>query len=425
MGQADSVAAALENLQQSWTLTIHTAVVTSMCSWEMTLLSCGWDLKLNVTDLRPVVESGEPPMHIGSLDLPHAATSCAASRSRIFLACGSSEIEVISWSSGDAMLIGWDAPLRGHTRAVTAVAASDTLLYSSANDMSIRMWDASSGRAIATLGHNVEPCGTLSVAGDWILSTAQAGGRGISLWKHSLLQARAREWCAVPAICEQLLGGGKAGDGAPAKRSELRCVHTFVETGNAIHAAVLAGGEHAALSASQTGEVQVWDLQRLRRAASHTHAHFGHESPLVAVALIGDAICTAGRDLTIRVVRAPTKKAEPRRKRAAPLSSKRRGSLLDAEVKGEEAEAEAQARRASRDPLSSTSFSCRHIRPPPPPRHLPHDTQPVRPAHPFPPFLAHRRPSPLHAQAFQEATEAFLRRVDEANDEMAGAPSAT
>ena len=119
---------------------------------------------------------------------------------------------------------------------------------------------------------------------------------------------------------------------------------------------------------------QVWDLQRLRRAASHTHSHFGHETPLVAVALIGDAVCTAGRDLAIRVVRAPAKREAAQKKRAVPLSTKnRRGSLFGstgAEPTGEEVAREVEA----------------------------------------------------EAQAFEDATQAFLRRVDEANDEMAGAP---
>lgn len=106
------------------------------------------------------------------------------------------------------------------------------------------------------------------------------------------------------------VAGGRAAAAAAAAQSqqhvtsELECLHTFVafETDNAVHTAVLFGeGEGALLTASWTGEVQAWDLGRRRKSAGWSFAHFGHQSPVCALALCGALVCTASHDMTLRI----------------------------------------------------------------------------------------------------------------------------
>ena len=59
------------------------------------------------------------------------------------------------------MIIGVGAPLEGHTRTVTALAVHDGLLYSSANDCTVRLWDGP--QLLMTLAEGVDPFGSLSV----------------------------------------------------------------------------------------------------------------------------------------------------------------------------------------------------------------------------------------------------------------------
>lgn len=70
------------------------------------------------------------------------------------------------------MIIGLGAPLEGHTRTVTALAVHDGLLYSSANDCTVRLWDGP--QLLMTLAEGVDPYGSLSVLRDCIVESALA-----------------------------------------------------------------------------------------------------------------------------------------------------------------------------------------------------------------------------------------------------------
>ena len=86
----------------SWTLGAHAAVVTAMTVWEDTLLTAGWDRKLNVFLVGGVLD-GVAPELVASLELPRAtALSMAASATRIYLACGGADIESVDWHADDA-----------------------------------------------------------------------------------------------------------------------------------------------------------------------------------------------------------------------------------------------------------------------------------------------------------------------------------
>ena len=153
---------------------------------------------------------------------------------------------------------------------------------------------------------------------DCIVSTAHAGGPAVSLWRYSLLQVKARSSFSLAGLFAKRsadapvrVAGGRAAAAASqstAQRvtSDLECLHTFVafERENAVHTAVLFGeGEGALLTASWTGEVQAWDLGRRRKSAGWSFAHFGHQSPVCALALCGALVCTASHDMTLRIAR--------------------------------------------------------------------------------------------------------------------------
>ena len=74
---------------------------------------------------------------------------------------------MVEWSEDEGMIIGVGAPLEGHTRTVTALAVHDGLLYSSANDCTVRLWDGP--QLLMTLAEGVDPFGSLSVLRDRIV----------------------------------------------------------------------------------------------------------------------------------------------------------------------------------------------------------------------------------------------------------------
>ena len=90
----------------------------------------------------------------------------------------------------------------------------------------------------------------------------------------------------------------------------IDCMHSFVTAGNRVHTAIQATGGAAVLSASHTGELQVWDVPRQRLAAELSVAALGHSAPLSAIAFAGDALCTAS-GLELHVTRCPEVASRP------------------------------------------------------------------------------------------------------------------
>ena len=230
----------VEHMQESWTLSYHREAPTSLCVHGTQLFSAGRDRLLILYDLSPTAERA-PPTMLASYTLRRVAHSIAADRNRVYAATGSADIDVIEWSEDEGMLIGETDPLEGHTRTVTAVAVHDGLLYSSANDCTVRLWDGR--QLLMTLAEGVDPYGAISVAGDRIASCAHAGGCAVSLWRFSLLQVKAREYTALPAWATALCAGPRkdtvrhaggraaaaaaqtAGD-ADSITSDLECLHS-------------------------------------------------------------------------------------------------------------------------------------------------------------------------------------------------------
>ena len=351
----EAIAAGVEHMQESYTLSCHQEPITSLCVSGVSLFSAGRDRLLVLYDLSPALERGTPQM-LASFTLKRAAHSIAADRSRVYCATGSADIDVVEWSEEEGMIIGDDVPsLEGHTRSVTALAVHDGLLYSSANDNTVRLWDGV--QLLMTLAEGVDPYGSLSVMGDRIGSCADAGGCCVSLWQFSLMQVKAREAFAMPSFLRDLLGrkaeavkhaGGRAaaaagagsgGGSSESLTSSLDCLHTWVEPDSAVHTVLLFGdGGSGLLSASSTGVVGVWDLTRLRPHCAWGHGHFGHALPVSALALCGSLVCTASRDLTVRVARCVPKERREVESEEAVRADKELVDDMDAPLLSKEGE---------------------------------------------------------------------------------------
>ena len=106
----EMLAAGVEHMQESWTLSAHSQPITSLCVHGVTLFSAGRDCQLILYDLSPTHERAPPEM-LASFTLPRVAQSIAADRSRIYAATGSCDIDVLEWSEDEGMLIGDGEPL--------------------------------------------------------------------------------------------------------------------------------------------------------------------------------------------------------------------------------------------------------------------------------------------------------------------------
>ena len=249
--------------------------------------------------------------------------------SHLFVSTGSNAIERLVLSGVEITAPDDDLPaqLVGHGRgAVTALAASNGLLCSTGNDMTIRLWDGHACVALALLASGVAgpPC-SLSISSDarLLLSASHAGAGAISVWQLPTLLAAAssggsRDRCLAPVVSAFLGGlarvsgnlkgadegvrhGGGGGDVSVG--GSLECLHTFALGSNQVHAGCLAAGGAAAISASHTGELQCWDVERPREVQAWTFKHLGHTEPIRALALVGDALVTASSDRSLRVAR--------------------------------------------------------------------------------------------------------------------------
>ena len=196
-GNVEEIVVGIERMQESWIVSAHREPITCLCVHGLSLFSAGRDALLILYDLTPTHER-EPPELLATFTLPRVATSIATDRSRIYAATGSCDIDVVDWSQDEGMIISMGAPLEGHTRTVTALAVHDGLLYSSANDRTVRLWDGP--QPLMTLAEGVDPFGSVSVLHDRLVSTAHAGGPAISLWRYSLLQVKERSSFSLAAL---------------------------------------------------------------------------------------------------------------------------------------------------------------------------------------------------------------------------------
>lgn len=304
---AEDLARGIDRLQQSWILPGVDPLwpITALCVWEPFLLAAARDQAVNLYDISPTTSSAAAPEIVKSVRVQRAVLCLAASSSIAYFADGSSSIACHRWSRNgvESAPESW---LVGHTRPVTAIAHSEGLIYSASNDLTVRLWDVASGQVIATLAQDIEPPSSLSVVDAKILSASHAGGGCLALWQYSFLQAAAQEWCSIlPLLGALFVRAPQALDHAAEPRtSQMDCVHTSVQSENRIHCAVHAGAD-VALSASLTGQIQVWDLQSFNKVGEWHYEHFGHESPLSAIALLSDLVFTASMDGTLRLTRCP------------------------------------------------------------------------------------------------------------------------
>lgn len=155
-------------------------------------------------------------------------------------------------------------PFQGHSAAVNCVAFSSDgrLAASGSDDRTIRIWEVTNGRALATLQTTREVLAlAFSPDGKWLVT----GGadRVVRLWSLDAFRE-----------VRQLTG------------------HT-----EAIRAVAFAADSQKAASTSDDGTMRVWDLRSGQEVAAFT----GHRGPVRAVAwLDGARLLSAGTDGTIR-----------------------------------------------------------------------------------------------------------------------------
>lgn len=261
------------------------------------------------------------------------------SATALFVGTGSSVIERYVVTSTAIVAPADEEPsqLIGHGRgAVRALAASAGLLYSAGRDMTIRLWDCRLCVALAVLATGVDAPIFLSASGEarLLLATSHSAAGAISLWRLPTLLTAAggsrRDSCLAPVVSAVLSGvarasgglakaaderggswwrggGGESDAAASAGGGGLECLHCFALASNQVQAACLTPDGLACLSASLTGEMQVWDLERPRevRAGAWTFKHLGFTEPVRALASVGDAVVAASGDRTLRVARLP------------------------------------------------------------------------------------------------------------------------
>ena len=312
---AHELSEACEARKESWALPRIAAPVTDLTTAGGFLFAATRDAELHMYDLKPAMSTGivpaTAPQCIDSVRLERSVRCLAASSSTIYSADGGCAIERRNWGADGLGPERLGESLGGHKRPVTALAVSNGLVYSAANDMTIRVWDELDGRPLAVLVDDVEPPTSLSVAGADVLTATSTSGGCMAMWHYSRAVMATRDWCSIPPLVVGVLRaalpsvvGRSRGDAAEAVTFGLECVHSYVQAEDPVHRAVHATGG-AALSASLSGQVQVWDLTTRQLVREWSASHFGHELPLVALAMVGELICTASSDGTLRVARCP------------------------------------------------------------------------------------------------------------------------
>ena len=308
---AAALSARIAEPRENWSLPTDHAHTCSLAAFEPEMIVAG----CRDGFLRFYTLGVTPPRMTTKHALQSTPVCLAVALPSLFVSTGSSTIMRLHMSSdgvaaGNAV-DGLPEELRGHSHgAVTALAAGNGLLYSAGNDFTIRSWDATLCVALGQIASGVSPITGLSVLGgahdDLLLSVSNAGAGCISVWRLPATLSHAkglRSWCTSPLL--QAFLGGTAG-GSDAKSSDvsaLECLHSFCTDQNQVNCAQLAVGAIAALSCSLSGEVQVWDLAKLRLTSDHSFRTFGHDQALCAMVLVGDAVVTASNDRTLRVTR--------------------------------------------------------------------------------------------------------------------------
>ncbi len=220
-------------------------------------------------------------------------------------------------SAGDDRTVRlWDAAtgaaratLTGHTRTVLAVAisADGATVVSGGSDNTARLWDAATGALRATLeGHTdwVRAVG-ISSDGATVISAGEDGT--VRLWNGGTGMARATLEGHTDRVRAVAISGDGATIASAGSDGSVRLWNadtnaaraTLAGHTRAVSAVAISGDGAAVISAGEDGTVWLWDTATGAARASlkgHTNAVWA-----VAVSADGATVASAGEDRTVRL----------------------------------------------------------------------------------------------------------------------------
>uniref|UniRef100_UPI0028C4BBB1 outer membrane protein assembly factor BamB family protein n=1 Tax=Tahibacter sp. TaxID=2056211 RepID=UPI0028C4BBB1 len=198
--------------------------------------------------------------------------------------------------------------VNGHRNWVLACAlsADGSRLYSASEDLTLKAWDAASGRCLATFAEH-ERGGSacaLSADGNRLYSASQdrtlkawdvASGRCLATFTGHKSGVTA---CALSADGSRLYSASQDRTLRAWDVASGRCLATFTGHDSAVTACALSADGSRLYSASNDWTLKAWDVATDRCLATFT----GHESKVLACALLADGsqLYSASQDRTLK-----------------------------------------------------------------------------------------------------------------------------
>jgi WD40 repeat protein len=213
---------------------------------------------------------------------------------------------------------GWVlTPDAAHSLPVPALALTvdGRRLASASLDMTVKVWDAESGRLLRTLAGHPEPWISVAFSRDGRRVAAGGAGATVEIWEVETgkkLQSLAQGSAPVTSIAFSLDGRQiLAGTESVIRIWDLatgQIAHTLEGHTKPVLSVTLSRDSRRIVSAGADNTVRIWDAQTFKLLQTLE----GHSAPVVAVALSPDGrtIASASMDKSVRIWDAESGKSE-------------------------------------------------------------------------------------------------------------------